>query len=110
MRKLAIAALMAAPLTALGAQVDEKDIHKVCSTYGKLAEVTMELRQEGVPLRKQMDTIDPRDGILSAITQLAYDVQVARTAKAKEHAVSEYGNLWYRKCTDGAKKQVREAQ
>ncbi len=87
------AVVVAAALTYSGQALSES--HEMCSIESQTAEVIMELRQEGVPMRELVDKAKEQgfyDATTKVMIRMAYDRPAAQSESYKEKQKAEFGN------------------
>ena len=88
-------------LWATSASSEEVSNHDVCSVRSQIAERIMELRQEGMPMREVMDSVDQNSEISDltiVMINMAYGETAARSDRYKQLQKTEFGNAFYQNC------------
>ena len=111
MRKLIvviIALIVLARWTGTGFCDDDDAANKTCANMAKIAELTMEKRQQGADMVAMMAVIDSMDHegwkkVSREILIEAYKEPEHMTEKYKERAVRTFKNMTYSSCLEAAK-------
>jgi hypothetical protein len=105
-KALSVAALVVALGTAsIAAGSDENgQAHEFCFAQSELAEVVMQRRQEGIPMRKVMEKLshvevgDVQKGLTFAMVTDAYSRPLFNSSGNQQESINEFGSLIYRQC------------
>ncbi|MAY71072.1 MAG: hypothetical protein CME82_06420 [Halomonas sp.] len=90
---LAVAALLTGEVTAAD--------HDACSVRSQLAEEIMWHRQAGTPIREVVDLTSqdgPSSPYITAMINMAYERQAARSEEYQKIQRTEFGNVFYLHC------------
>lgn len=90
--------------------VNAETIHEECTRVHDTALVVMKMRQDGVPIKKQMDVVEKTGGISnkgsSVLVKMiveAYETDQFQTEKHKNTSATEFANKWYLACVKSYK-------
>ncbi len=94
----------------VGANVYAETTHEECTRVHDTALVVMKMRQDGIPIKKQMDVVEKTGGIsnkgsgvLVEMIVEAYETDQFQTEKYKNTSATEFANKWYLACVKSYK-------